>query len=60
MIGRSSDCSIVILEASISRRHAVLEYAQKKWRIIDGDGVNASSNGLWRRSKKIWLDYRNR
>jgi hypothetical protein len=38
----------------------MLEYIDKKWRLTDGDGIQASSNGVWIKSKKIWIDYRRR
>ena len=60
-IGRSSNNHFVICEASISRRHATLEYVNSEWRISDGDGsANVSSNGVWQRVKKLQLDYRSR
>ncbi len=37
-----------------------MQFSNKKWRLIDGDGINASSNGVWRKTKKIWIDYRNK
>ena len=59
-IGRSSNNSFVICEASISRKHATLEYTNGEWWIRDGDGVNFSSNGVWRRVRKLQMDYRSK
>jgi hypothetical protein len=53
MIGRSSDCHLAISEASISRKHAHLDYTLKGWQLGDGDGTHASSNGVWVRTKRI-------
>jgi pSer/pThr/pTyr-binding forkhead associated (FHA) protein len=58
LIGRSSDCHLAIAEASISRRHAHLEYGENGWHLGDGDGINLSSNGVWVKTRKIWVEYR--
>jgi hypothetical protein len=58
LVGRSSDCHLAIPEASISRRHAHLDYAESGWHLGDGDGVNLSSNGVWVRTRKMWVEYR--
>lgn len=52
-IGRSSNNNFVICEASISRRHATLEFVKGYWYVYDGDGKNLSSNGVWERVKKV-------
>ena len=57
-IGRSSNNNFVICEASISRKHATLEYVKGEWWIRDGDGVTGSSNGVWGRVRKLQMDYR--
>lgn len=58
LIGRSSDCHLAIAEASISRRHAHLDYGENGWHLGDGDGLNLSSNGVWVKTRKIFVEYR--
>ena len=58
LIGRSSDCHLTIAEASISRRHAHLDYGEKGWHLGDGDGINLSSNGVWVKVRKLWVEHR--
>lgn len=57
LIGRSSDCHLVIPEPTISRRHALLRFDQTQWLISDGDGTHPSSNGVWLKVRKLWVDF---
>lgn len=58
LVGRSSECHLAIAEASISRKHAHLDYSESGWEIGDGDGVSGSSNGVWVKSRKMYVEYR--
>ncbi|WP_064749363.1 FHA domain-containing protein [Lysobacter antibioticus] len=41
-IGRASECDLVVGHASISRRHAQLDFDQGQWRLRDLDSKNGS------------------
>ena len=53
VMGRATDCSVVLAESSVSRRHAELEYASGKVRVRDlgshnGTQVNGATVEGWR------------
>lgn len=59
-IGRASSSQLIICEASISRKHATLQFNENQWKIIDGDGKTLSSNGVWHRVRKMQIDFRSK
>jgi membrane peptidoglycan carboxypeptidase len=48
-IGRASDCEVVVDQATVSRRHALLEQHGQAWLLSD----SGSTNGLWWQGKRI-------
>jgi ATP-binding cassette subfamily C protein len=48
-IGRSDDCTIVIKDNRISRRHANVELVDGRVRVVD----NGSANGIWVGDKQV-------
>jgi pSer/pThr/pTyr-binding forkhead associated (FHA) protein len=52
-IGRSSHCEIQIKDTAISRYQAYLKCENRKWIIHDGNMVEKSKNGTWKREKAI-------
>jgi hypothetical protein len=52
-IGRSSHCEIQIKDMAISRYQAYLKCERNEWRIFDGNQIEKSKNGTWKKSKSI-------
>lgn len=48
-VGRSTDCNVVVLEAQVSRQHAVIEYDGERLHVRDG----GSHNGTWVNGKRV-------
>lgn len=48
-VGRSTDCDVVVLEAQVSRQHAVIEYDGERLHVRDG----GSHNGTWVNGKRV-------
>jgi len=48
-IGRDPDSEVPLQEASVSRRHALLECRQGRWLLRD----NGSTNGLWWQGRRV-------
>lgn len=42
VVGRAPECGLVLEDSGISRRHAVIEYSKRKWRLRDLGSRNGS------------------
>ena len=60
LLGRSSDCHLLVPEPAISRRHASLHFEGGEWAVWDGDGAQASSNGVWVKTRRMWVGWEGR
>jgi predicted component of type VI protein secretion system len=54
LIGRATECDIVLADASVSRRHAELVYTpQGQWLLVDRRSQNGTSVGAGDRLRRI-------